>query len=811
MSDMNLGSVFATLELRDSKFTSGLNRATRTLTKTVQTMERHAKRAAIAAGAVAVASTKAFADFEEQMANVSTMLSDQSTKYLPLYSNAIRDMSVEFGESTSTLSQGLYNVLSASIDAGDAIGVLETSVKAAKAGMTDTSTATYAITGILNAYGVQADRAGQVSDVLFSTVKSGQTTFRELAPVVGRVTAISSEAGVSFEQVSAALSTITRGGIATDEAVTGLRQALIALQGQHKEAVQIAAAYGVELSASSLAAEGLAGMLDKLSTLSDETLKDIFSEVRARTALTVLMKDQEGFLRDYEQALNSAGMTERAFSKMTKTLAHHLRQLWQVIKQVSVGIGSKFADDIKRLTKYIVEHAEQIIAWAEDATQGLVDFIRFMREDWRAGVEIGLNATLELFKGFGESLLIILEDVFSTAFSNVGVWIKNSLARQKVFDDFYKQALEAVGSKGGILAMYGDKWWQSGGEGAREREIALREQARKMAEEATTFVVSESVKFNKRTADFLGDATTNRLKAIAEKTQANVKELFAQIKVGAGESASEFDQILQQADEWLNSTNLLVGESRRHSEILGREREIVTDINSELEKRIGQQEELNRLQQIRIELAMREQNIIAGFTSAYDQIRTNRLTLGGVGVGMAQSINQEWVTAFQNMATEGQRWSDSMQNFFRQVGVAFMNMMARMAAESIMYQAIMPVFANLANIIHPTGQVFTGNAPANFTNPSGIVEAPAMAAGGIVHRPMLAFVGEKQPEAVIPLDQLKNSEQPITFHVHNFGLPVQITRQQEYMSSDGRIVDVVLNAMDNDPRVRRGVKSASKR
>jgi hypothetical protein len=43
-------------------------------------------------------SVKEFAAFERQMANVSTMLNDQSMKYLPQYGRQIRSLSVAMGK-----------------------------------------------------------------------------------------------------------------------------------------------------------------------------------------------------------------------------------------------------------------------------------------------------------------------------------------------------------------------------------------------------------------------------------------------------------------------------------------------------------------------------------------------------------------------------------------------------------------------------------------------------------------------------------------------------------------------------------------
>ena len=177
-------------------------------------------------GVMAVAGGKAFAAFESQVGVVSTMLDENALgleKYqarLDEYGEGLRRLSTGMGESTQTLSKGLYDILSASVAPEKAMSVLETSAKAAKAGVTDTATSVDFITSALNAYGLAADKAGQVSDIAFATVASGKLTFQELASTIGEVAPTANMAGVSLEALGAMLATTTKSGIKAAEAST---------------------------------------------------------------------------------------------------------------------------------------------------------------------------------------------------------------------------------------------------------------------------------------------------------------------------------------------------------------------------------------------------------------------------------------------------------------------------------------------------------------------------------------------------------------------------------------------------------------
>jgi TP901 family phage tail tape measure protein len=328
------------------------------------------KKLALAAVAYATLSTKAFASFEEQLANVSTMLDKQSMRHMPAYEEALKSMAVEFGEGTATLSRGLYDILSASIPANEAIVVLDASVRAAKAGMTSTAVAADAITTVINSYGLAAKDAGRVSDVLFATVKRGKLTFAELAPNIGKVAAMASTAGLSFEELSAAIATITRAGLQADLATTAIRAMLSSFVRPTDDAKRMAREFGFELSSATLNAIGLTGVLKKLTGATAEELSAIMPNVRALAGFAAALKQAEQQAEDLELMLNSTGLTQEAYEKMTDTLAHTLRRFWQAVKMVSVEVGERLAPAIEYVTNRMIENQNAMRGWAVKIVDG---------------------------------------------------------------------------------------------------------------------------------------------------------------------------------------------------------------------------------------------------------------------------------------------------------------------------------------------------------------------------------------------------------------------------------------------------------
>ncbi|MBA7582863.1 hypothetical protein ES708_24801 [subsurface metagenome] len=333
------------------------------------------------ATAIFTVAVKGAADFETQLANVSTMLDESAMRILPEYRRGLQSLSVEFGESTQTLSKGLYDILSASIPPAEALGVLEVSARAAAAGITDTGVAADAITTILNSYGFSADQAGMVSDKLFAIVKEGKTTFAELAPSIGKVAATASMAGLSFDDLGACIATMTRAGIRTEETMTAINGVLIAFLKPTDEAIAAAGKFGLELNTTTLQTEGLTGVMDKLKDATAEQLAAIFPNIRGLKGMAAALGDAEGYARSYALMLESAGLTQEAFAKQSDTLNFKLDQLKAMFNVIRVTIGEALIPAVEDITEKVMGAIIKVKEWTEankPLTEGLVK--------WGAGV-----------------------------------------------------------------------------------------------------------------------------------------------------------------------------------------------------------------------------------------------------------------------------------------------------------------------------------------------------------------------------------------------------------------------------------------
>jgi len=372
----------------------GLAQGQKQMSSFVQTMGQMGRKMTMGftlpVAGVGVAATKMAMDFESQMTDVFTLM-DDATIASRDWSKEVLDMSKTVPQGTDVLSKGLYDIISAGIDAGSAMDVLGVSSKAATAGLSDTATAVSAITAVLNAYGLEASEANNVADTLFTTVKKGVTTFPELASSIGRVISTASAANISFDEVGIALATMTQSGLSTDEAVVALNQTILSFLKPGSEAQKVAEKIGFRFDAVTLATEGLGGTLsglqEKLNITVDELVEleeagmtdaEMWDEMATRMGLTstevaklfpniralkgflaLTREDMEAYNENAEAMADKTGSMMSAFEKQSKTAKFQWDLTMSSLKAAGIEIGNIVMPQVMKLVEWIGKMADK--------------------------------------------------------------------------------------------------------------------------------------------------------------------------------------------------------------------------------------------------------------------------------------------------------------------------------------------------------------------------------------------------------------------------------------------------------------------
>ena len=347
---------------------------------------------------------KSYREFEDAMAEVDTMLQGTTEKYLPEMQTAIEDLSVQWGKSANDMARGMYQVLSASVDAGQAISVLEVAATAAVAGITSVETAVDSITTVLNAYGEGASRASHISDVMFKTVQRGKLRFEEMSASMAYTVSIASKAGIVFEEVAAAMATMTKQGIKANMAARGLRMVIADILSPSEEATKAAAEYGIRLGGLHLRVVGLGGIIteltDALGTNAAAYAK-IFPNVQSMSAVLALATQDAKMYKDDIKAMfeEAGGASAQAALEIVESGGFMAKATEQTIEKQKRELGEGWSDivDGAQKTGATVVNAFGGIAMGLGALGSIVTLNPEKLEEYRQGWDDLAVATDDLW------------------------------------------------------------------------------------------------------------------------------------------------------------------------------------------------------------------------------------------------------------------------------------------------------------------------------------------------------------------------------------------------------------------------------
>lgn len=333
-------------------FTGNASGATRALKQVEGSFGGIGKAAKIAGAAIVgglavglTAAVKQAIGFDRSMRNVNS-IAKLSEKQFQSLSKQVLALSKETAKAPKDLADGLYDIVSSGFQAGDAVKVLAVSAKAATAGLSDTKTASAAVSAALNAYHLSANDARQVSDVLFQTVNKGVLTFEQLAQNMGDLVPAAAPLGISLEEVGAAIATITLQGVPAAEAATRVKNSMLALAKPGDNLKKLFKEAGFASGEAAVKALGYAGVLDLVNKATGGSVgktQSLFSEMRAGLGIIGLtgrnLSVYEKNLRAMEQATDGAGATAAAFAEQSKSISFQWDKAKASLAAAAVPLG----------------------------------------------------------------------------------------------------------------------------------------------------------------------------------------------------------------------------------------------------------------------------------------------------------------------------------------------------------------------------------------------------------------------------------------------------------------------------------------
>lgn len=321
--------------------------------------------------------TQASMEFETAMAKVGT-IADESQKPLGDMRNEILALSSETGKSVGELAEATYQAISASVATESAVDFVGTANKLAVGGFSDTTTAVDILTTAINAYGMSADDASKISDVLITTQNLGKTSVAQLGASMGMVIPLAAAYNMNLEDLAASYALLTANGTQTAQATTYVKAALNEL-GSTSSVVGSTLKKQTGKTFAELMAEGNS-LGDVLQVLADSVdgdttaFNNMWSSSEAGVGMLSILNSGTSKYNSLVQSMEgSTGAATAAFDKMSATGEFAQQRFQNAIENLKIAIGDELApvlmelqqsgaDAMEWATEFVKEHPEVVAA-----------------------------------------------------------------------------------------------------------------------------------------------------------------------------------------------------------------------------------------------------------------------------------------------------------------------------------------------------------------------------------------------------------------------------------------------------------------
>lgn len=296
---------------------------------------------------------------------------------------------VDAAEAMTELAKGGLSV-------EQAMSAAKGTLQLAAAAQIDAGQAAQFQSAALNAFGLSADQAGRVADVLANSANAAAGEITDFAQAMQQVGTVANSLGISLEDTATALSLLANAGIKGSDAGTLLKTALIQLASPSKQAAAALRTLGVDAFDAQGKFVGLDTIFGELQSASQRLTPEMY----AQAAATAFGTDAARI------AGVAAGLTADQWDKMSASIRRQGGAA-DVAAAKTKGLGGAFEALKSQAETAALGIFDAIDGPAESLVRGLAESIPRVQQ-FITELADGTNQTL---KPFGEALGNIADGV----------------------------------------------------------------------------------------------------------------------------------------------------------------------------------------------------------------------------------------------------------------------------------------------------------------------------------------------------------------------------------------------------------------
>lgn len=371
-----VASLFATIRLND-QMSRGLQNARRSLSgfgEGLQTAGRNlqnlggqvtrvtAPLAAGLAGAAVMAGR-----FDQTMTNTGSLIGATRAE-IEAMSAAVLEVGRNSRAGPDAAANAFYSVVSGVQDATTYMDVLNASIAASEAGNGNLTTVTDSMISVMNSYGLAAEDAARVSDVLTRSTQTGVGRMDEFAAAIAPLTGLASTLGIDYAELGQSLSYMTARGDGVNESMTAIRQSMVAFIRPNAAMESALEVMGYESGEAAVQALGLQGAIEALSAAVGGSTGDMAAALGSVEALKAGIAlsgpGVDAFFAMYTEGMD--GATEAARAIQNESPAAQFELLKSSLQGVAVQLGTAMLPLLNQMIPVLTDVVGRVTDWASE-------------------------------------------------------------------------------------------------------------------------------------------------------------------------------------------------------------------------------------------------------------------------------------------------------------------------------------------------------------------------------------------------------------------------------------------------------------
>lgn len=372
-----LSSVVAKMQGNVSKFASETQKKYAQMSRSAQEWQTNFSQIGMAAGIAGAAiiaplgfATKASSEFEDQMANVATLV-DTSKESIKDMGNQVLDVFTKAPVKLDDLTEALYKIRSAGIPAAQAMDVLSKAAILGVAGRGTTLQAGDAITSAINVFKDEGLSTNKIASMLFETVKQGKTTIEGMSESFGATANIVHNGGVKLNDFLSATAAMTVMGEPATQAMNQIRASVFGLEKPTTRMKFLFKELGVRDVKGLITKFGDLG--NAMSAIEDKGKKlgvnmgQAWGKVGAYAAVIALTGNSKGAYNTNLAGMNNSDADlAAAYADKLNTMKAQSQLLQNELQYFGIKVGTALLPILVKLAKMIAPVVQWFGKWIEN-------------------------------------------------------------------------------------------------------------------------------------------------------------------------------------------------------------------------------------------------------------------------------------------------------------------------------------------------------------------------------------------------------------------------------------------------------------